>query len=69
VGGGQGGEMTQALYAHMNNEIKEREKKKVESWFILKDAFCLIAKYLLVSMVPSSHQNNYYITYKFTVKP
>jgi hypothetical protein len=25
---GQGGEMTQALYAHMNNKIKKRKKKE-----------------------------------------
>jgi hypothetical protein len=24
----QGGEMTQALYAHMNNKIKESERRK-----------------------------------------
>jgi hypothetical protein len=29
MGWGQGGEMTQALYAHMNNKtIKKRKKKK-----------------------------------------
>jgi hypothetical protein len=27
-GVGAGGEMTQALYAHMNNKIKEKEKKR-----------------------------------------
>jgi hypothetical protein len=26
-GGGAGGEMTQALYAHMNNKIIKKEKK------------------------------------------
>jgi hypothetical protein len=26
-GVGQGGEMTQALYAHMNNKIKKEKKK------------------------------------------
>jgi hypothetical protein len=28
VGAGQGGEMTQALYAHMNNKRKKFKKKK-----------------------------------------
>jgi hypothetical protein len=28
-GWGQGGEMTQALYAHMNNKIKNKQKKNV----------------------------------------
>jgi hypothetical protein len=27
-GWGQGGEMTQALYAHMNNKRKKKKKKK-----------------------------------------
>jgi hypothetical protein len=27
-GGGQGGEMNQALYAHMNNKIKIKKKQK-----------------------------------------
>jgi hypothetical protein len=27
-GGGRGGEMTQALYAHMNNKRKMKKKKK-----------------------------------------
>jgi hypothetical protein len=31
MGWGQGGEMTQALYAHMNNKtMKKRKKKKKE---------------------------------------
>jgi hypothetical protein len=29
---GQGGEMNQALYAHMNNKRKRKKKKK--SWFL-----------------------------------
>jgi hypothetical protein len=29
-GVGQGGEMTQALYAHMNNKRKMKKKKKKE---------------------------------------
>jgi hypothetical protein len=27
---GQGGEMTQDLYAHMNNEIKKKEKQSIK---------------------------------------
>jgi hypothetical protein len=31
-GGGRGGEMTQALYAHMNNKkIKIKKKKRIEA--------------------------------------
>jgi hypothetical protein len=30
-GWGQGGEMTQALYAHMNNKINKK-KRKVKWW-------------------------------------
>jgi hypothetical protein len=29
MGGGPGGEMTQALYAHMNNERKMEKKKNL----------------------------------------
>jgi hypothetical protein len=28
AGWGQGGEMTQALYAHMNNKLKKKKKKR-----------------------------------------
>jgi hypothetical protein len=28
-GGGRGGEMTQALYAHMNNKIKKKKKELI----------------------------------------
>jgi hypothetical protein len=30
-GGGQGGEMNQALYAHMNNKRKMKKKKKIQT--------------------------------------
>jgi hypothetical protein len=33
-GWGQGGEMTQALYAHMNNKRKKKEKK---NYILLKN--------------------------------
>jgi hypothetical protein len=32
-GGGRGGEMTQALYAHMNNKIIKKKEKEKDSQF------------------------------------
>jgi hypothetical protein len=40
--GGRGGEMNQALYAHMNNKRKKilkKKKKRVTQKFTLKDLF------------------------------
>jgi hypothetical protein len=37
MGGGQGGEMTQALYAHMNNKtikIKNKQTNKQQKMFL-----------------------------------
>jgi NaMN:DMB phosphoribosyltransferase len=36
-GVGAGGEMTQALYAHMNNKRKMKKKKKLINQVYLKD--------------------------------
>jgi hypothetical protein len=35
-GWGQGGEINQALYAHINNKRKMKKKKKVHKWLNLR---------------------------------
>jgi hypothetical protein len=36
-GGGRGGEMNQALHAHMNNKRKMKKKRNLDFWLFLKN--------------------------------
>jgi uncharacterized membrane protein YvbJ len=48
-GWGQGGEMNQALYAHMNNKRKMKKKKKKIKWSKLLFIFILVTNIIEAS--------------------
>jgi hypothetical protein len=54
MGWGQGGEMNQALYAHMNNKRKMKKKKMPSSTYLST----LIANCSLLSRTPQNLQDN-----------